>query len=146
MYNTLLPIFHFLILLIIFFIQFSINSVLSTDDGFFVVPEEEFYDPEDYGGDPSLSSQDGNASDKFRDESELESELYNAHPEKFVASINSSDFNFALAGDWCCTKNTEKTVDSIQNHDPELVFNLGDTSYEKDMNCWIDIVKPISDK
>jgi predicted MPP superfamily phosphohydrolase len=134
--------FSFLILLIILFLQFSINSVLSTDDGFFVVPEEEFYDPEDYGGESSLSSQEGNTSDNFRSEVEL----YNTNPEKFTDSINFTDFNFALVGDWGCTKNTEKTVDSIKNHYPELVFNLGDTSYEKDMNCWIDIVKPISDR
>ena len=121
--------------------QFSLNSVLSTDNTFFVVPEEEFYDPKDYGGESSLSSKDENSSNKFRNEAEL----YNTNPE-FTNSINSSDFNFALAGDWGCTKNTKKTVDSIQHHHPELVFNLGDTSYEKDINCWIDIVKPIFDK
>ncbi len=43
-------------------------------------------------------------------------------------------------------KNTAKTVQIIQNHDSEFVFNLGDISYKKDINCWIDIVKPISDR
>jgi predicted phosphodiesterase len=132
---TLLLIFPFLILLIILFIQFSIISVLSIDDRFFVVPEEEFYDPEDY------DVEEENSSNNFRSEAEL----YNANPE-FTGSINFTDFNFALAGDWGCTKNTEKTVNSIKNHYPELVFSLGDTSYEKEMNCWIDIVKPIYDR
>lgn len=132
----------FLLILLILFIQFSINSVLSADDGFFVVPEDEFYDPEDYGGKSSLSSEAENSSEKFRSETEL----YNANSEKFTGSINSSDFNFAVVGDWGCTKNTKKTVDSIENHYPELVFSLGDTSYGSNINCWADIVKPISDK
>ncbi|MGE5634783.1 MAG: hypothetical protein ACM3VV_06085, partial [Deltaproteobacteria bacterium] len=104
----------FLLILLILFIQFSINSVLSADDGFFVVPEDEFYDPEDYGGKSSLSSEAENSSEKFRSETEL----YNANSEKFTGSINSSDFNFAVVGDWGCTKNTKKTVDSIENHYP----------------------------
>jgi hypothetical protein len=74
--------------------QISINSALSTDDSFFVVPEEEIYDPEDYGGESSLFSQEENSSDKFRSEVEL----YNANPE-FSNSINSSDFNFAVVVD-----------------------------------------------
>ena len=37
-------------------------------------------------------------------------------------------------------------MDLIQNDDPELVLSLGDTSYGKDINCWVDIVKPISDR
>ena len=37
--------------------QLPLNSVLSTDDGFFVVPEDEFFNPGDYGGESSLSSE-----------------------------------------------------------------------------------------
>ena len=66
--------------------------------------------------------------------------------EQFEDEKNSSNFNFAIVGDWGCTKDTKKTVDSIQKHNPEIVFSLGDTSYGTDMNCWLDIVKPISDK
>ena len=62
------------------------------------------------------------------------------------SSTNSTDFNFALVGDWGCTKDTKKTVDSIQDDDPEIVFSLGDTSYQLDSDCWLDIVKPISSK
>ena len=62
------------------------------------------------------------------------------------SSPNSTYFNFALVGDWGCTTNTIKTVDSIQKHNPELVISLGDTSYQLDSDCWLDIVKPISDK
>src|SRR5918999_897686 len=139
MYSVLLI---FILILSMFFIPFSIQSVISADDGFFVVPEDEFFNPGDYGGESSLSSEGGNYSEKFRSEDEL----YNTNPEKLTGFVNFTEFNFALAGDWGCTKNTAKTVDLIQSHDPELVFNLGDTSYEKDINCWIDIVQPISDR
>ena len=131
-----------LIFFLILSIHFSINSVLSADDGFFVVPEDEFFNPEDYDRKSSLSSEEGNYSDKLQ----VKMNSYNTNPEKLTGSINFTDFNFALAGDWGCTKNTAKTVDLIKSHDPELVFSLGDTSYGKDINCWVDIVKPISDR
>jgi len=87
-----------------FFTHFYIQSVLSADDEFFVVPEEEFFNPGDYNGESSISSEEENSSDKFRSEDEL----YNTNPEKLTSSINFTDFNFALAGDWGCTKNTAK--------------------------------------
>ena len=45
-----------LIILLMLSIIFSIKSVHSADDGFFVVPEDEFFNAEDYGGKSSLSS------------------------------------------------------------------------------------------
>ena len=118
--------------------SFSINSVLSQDDGFFVISGDLYDDRADYGLKPFLSSivekfENGNGSDK-------------KNTEQFVGSKNSSDFNFAFVGDWGCTKNTKKTVDLIQNQNPDIVFSLGDSSYRNDINCWEDIVNPISDK
>ena len=136
MYATLL------IILLMLSINFSIKSVLSSDDGFFVVPEDEFFNPEDYGGKSSLTSELGNSSEKLKSENES----YYTNHKKLTDSINFTDFNFALAGDLGCTKNTAKTVDIIQKHDPSIVFSLGDTSYGKDINCWVEIVKPISDR
>jgi hypothetical protein len=131
-----------LIILLMLSINFSIKSVHSADDGFFVVPEDEFFNAEDYGGKSSLSSELVNSSANFKSENES----YNTNHKKFTDSINFTDFNFALAGDWGCTKNTAKTVTLIQKHDPSIVFSLGDTSYGKDINCWVAIVKPISDR
>ena len=131
-----------LIFLLMSFTYFSISSVLSADDGFFVVPEDEFFNPEDYDRNSALSSEEGNYSEQVKNEDESTK----TNPEKLTGSINLTNFNFALAGDWGCTKNTAKTVDLIKSHDPELVFSLGDTSYGKDINCWVDIVKPISDR
>jgi hypothetical protein len=133
----------FLLILSILFIYFSIQSVIFAVDGVFVVPEQGLFNPVDYGGESSLSSEGKNDSEKFQNEDEL----YHVNHENLTGSINFTDFNFALAGDWGCTKDTAKSVQIIQNHDPDLVFNLGDTSYKKkDIKCWVDIVKPISDR
>ena len=107
----------------------------------FLVPEDEFYDPSDYDVKPSLSS-GANTSENFRSKHTLPNENVNIT----IGSQNLSDFNFAIVGDWGCTKNTARTVELIQNHDPDIVFSLGDTSYGPDINCWTDIVSPISYK
>lgn len=131
-----------LIFLLILCTHFYISSVLSADDEFFVVPEDEFFNPEDYDRKSPLSSERENYSDQVKSEDGSK----NTDAEQITGSRNMTNFNFALAGDLGCTKNTAKTVDLIQSHDPVLVFSLGDTSYGKDINCWVDIVKPISDR
>jgi hypothetical protein len=83
----------------------SLNSVFSQNDNeFFVIPEDEFFNPEDYSSKSTLSSDECNSSEKFRSENEP----YNTNQKKIDGSINFTDFNFALAGDWGCTKNTSK--------------------------------------
>lgn len=57
-----------------------------------------------------------------------------------------SDVNIAFVGDWGCTGDTKKTVKAIEKQEPDLIFSLGDTSYELDLECWLDIVKPIFNK
>ena len=61
-------------------------------------------------------------------------------------SLPPSDFNFAAAGDWGCTDDTSSTIKNIQNKDPELVLALGDLSYEKTANCWLDEISSIKNK
>lgn len=55
------------------------------------------------------------------------------------------DFNFAAVGDFGCTSNTDDTVDNIIDKNPELVFALGDYSYEPTGTCWFDRIEPIDD-
>ena len=123
------------------FIHVSFNPVFSQDDGddgFFTVPEDEFYNPKEYGiKQPSLS---------LKSENSNESIIYKEKPKQFIDPKNYPDFKFAVVGDWGCTKNTVKTVNLIHNQNPYIVFSLGDTSYGPDINCWIDIVNPILDK
>ncbi len=59
---------------------------------------------------------------------------------------NFVPFNFAAAGDWGCSSNAEKNVQSILSKETELVLGLGDYSYEADADCWLDTISPINDK
>ena len=68
-------------------------------------------------------------------------------PSSSSSSIpNTADFNFAAAGDWGCTADTSTTVKDIQNKNPEFVLALGDLSYEKTGDCWLDKTSPINNK
>ncbi len=53
------------------------------------------------------------------------------------------DFNFAAAGDWGCTSNTDATVSNIDGKNPERVFGLGDYSYASTGTCWFNKIAPI---
>jgi hypothetical protein len=59
---------------------------------------------------------------------------------------NKKSFNFAAVGDFGCSKNAKKTIDNIKDSKPELVLPLGDLSYQKNANCWFDIMSPLKDK
>jgi len=69
-----------------------------------------------------------------------------------VETINSNtiqtkkDFNIAVASDWGCGKDAKKTVENIQEKNPEVVIAGGDLSYDKSANCWFDIIKPFMSK
>ena len=53
------------------------------------------------------------------------------------------DFNFAAVGDFGYTSNTDDTVDNIVHKNPELVFALGDLSYQSTGTCWFYKITPI---
>jgi aldose sugar dehydrogenase len=57
-----------------------------------------------------------------------------------------ADFNFAAAGDWGCTHNTQNTINNIIDKSPELVLGLGDYSYNNHADCWLQLIHPITDK
>lgn len=59
---------------------------------------------------------------------------------------NDGVFNIAVAGDWGCGDDTKKTVENIQNKDPELVIAAGDLSYKNSADCWFEIIQPIQSK
>jgi hypothetical protein len=58
----------------------------------------------------------------------------------------NEDFNIAIASDWGCEEDTEKTAESIQEKNPELVIAAGDLSYEESSDCWFEITKPLISK
>ena len=51
-----------------------------------------------------------------------------------------------MTADWGCEKDTKKTVQNIQNKNPELVISAGDLSYHESSECWFDIIKPLKSK
>ena len=55
-------------------------------------------------------------------------------------------FNFAVAGDFGCSKNAKNTVSNMKDKKPELVIPLGDISYDKSANCWLDLISPFNDR
>ena len=61
-----------------------------------------------------------------------------------VSAIDN-EYNFAIVGDWGCTSDTKKTINSIQNTNPEFIINLGDLSDKKSPDCWFETVDPIDE-
>lgn len=70
----------------------------------------------------------------------------NENYNSFADSVSLSDFNFAAVGDMGCSQDTKNTVQNLLNRDPEIIFGLGDYSYENTEDCWFDIVDPIDEK
>ena len=64
----------------------------------------------------------------------------------YTTTAQSSDFNFAAAGDWACTSDITDTVNNILDKNPELVLGLGDYSYRNTAGCWLQMIDPIDEK
>ena len=60
-----------------------------------------------------------------------------------AAQANQSDFNFVAAGDFGCGKNANRTITNMIIKEPELVIGLGDLSYQKTADCWLDLISPL---
>jgi hypothetical protein len=59
---------------------------------------------------------------------------------------DDNNFNFAAAGDFGCSTNTQNTVSNMEHKDPELVLALGDLSYHSTADCWFDMMSPLKGK
>ena len=60
--------------------------------------------------------------------------------------ITSKNFNIAVASDWGCNDDAQKTADNIQSKNPELVIAGGDLSYKGSGACWTEIIAPFESK
>ena len=69
-----------------------------------------------------------------------------AHAQANSTAISFPDFNFAAAGDWGCSSNTNNTIHSMQSKNLELVLGLGDFSYKNTAGCWLQMIDPIDEK
>jgi calcineurin-like phosphoesterase family protein len=52
-------------------------------------------------------------------------------------------FNFVAAGDFSCTSEANRTVANMVKKDPEILLALGDLSYERSPNCWLNSISPL---
>ncbi|MFB5600987.1 MAG: metallophosphoesterase [Nitrososphaeraceae archaeon] len=111
------------------------TSVAQQDDGFFGIFPEDYYDPNDYGEDPSLTNNFDDTTDNG----------FNIETDDILKdSANAENINFIAAGDWKCNKESLKTVKNIVKFDPELVVGLGDYIFENtSAKCWFDLSSPI---
>jgi predicted MPP superfamily phosphohydrolase len=69
--------------------------------------------------------------------------FYSLEVDAKVRTNETSDFNFAVAGDFGCDKEAKKTIDVIKTKQPELVIALGDLAYKKNPQCWFDLISPL---
>jgi hypothetical protein len=51
--------------------------------------------------------------------------------------------NIAVAGDWGCSSQSQKTVDNMMQKIPELVLAMGDLSYKSTPDCWFKLIGPL---
>ncbi len=108
MYNQYFIFTLFLLLFFFTFIIFHFSNVLSTDDEFFSIVPEDYYDPRDYGEESQVHNQ------------LQENNTYqNTLP---TTTTNKYSFNIVVTADWGCEKDTKKTAENIQKKNPELVI------------------------
>lgn len=55
----------------------------------------------------------------------------------------SSLFNVAAVGDWGCNDNSKNTLKNISSKKPELIIALGDLSYQRTAECWLEIISSL---
>ena len=72
-------------------------------------------------------------------------DLINSTLSSSDSSSSNSNFNFAAAGDFSCNENTEETIDNIVSKNPEIMLALGDLSYSRSAECWIELMEPLEE-
>jgi hypothetical protein len=69
-----------------------------------------------------------------------------AHESTTDIHKKNSNFNIAIAADWGCKEDAQKTAENIQSKNPELVIANGDLSYGESAECWLEIIQPLKSK
>ena len=57
--------------------------------------------------------------------------------------VKIQDFNFVAAGDFGCGDEPNRTIGGMTKMDPEIVIALGDLSYDKSADCWLNSMTPL---
>ena len=104
----------------------------------------EFDDDDDDTKDNEDDGDDGNGKDYdgygFKGDDDNGNGNGNGHED------GEENFNFAAAGDFGCSTNTQNTIENMESKDPEIVLTLGDLSYHSTADCWFDMMSPVKDK
>ena len=58
-------------------------------------------------------------------------------------TIGGRQFSFVAAGDFGCGAEANRTITNMVKKNPEIVLALGDLSYDKSPNCWLDTISPM---
>jgi calcineurin-like phosphoesterase family protein len=58
-------------------------------------------------------------------------------------TIGGRQFNFVAAGDFGCSAEANRTVTDMVKNNPEIALALGDLSYDRSPNCWLDTISPL---
>ncbi len=61
-----------------------------------------------------------------------------------ASGIALPDSHIAVVGDWACKPETVATVNNIKTKNPDIIFALGDLSYQNTGDCWIKEVSPLN--
>jgi hypothetical protein len=94
-------------------------------------------------------NEDNKNQEKDSDKKEEDKDEFNVnHNYDFAdeGDTKRKGFSFAVAGDFGCSKNAKNTVSNMNDKKPELVIPLGDLSYDKSANCWLDLISPFNDR
>jgi hypothetical protein len=136
----------FLLSFLLTFTIFHFSIVFpSTDDGFFGIFPEDYYNLEDYGEESKVSNQ-FHEENKTLDQNTLQTSSSSSPPLTTTNTVKRHPFNIAITADWGCEKDTKKTVQNIQSKNPELVIANGDLSYDESADCWMEIIQPLKSK
>ena len=60
-----------------------------------------------------------------------------------LGTREGQQLNFVAVGDFACTSEANSTVANMVKKDPEIVLALGDLSYERSPNCWLNSISPL---
>jgi hypothetical protein len=137
--------FIFILFLLVFLLNFTIfhqnSAIYATDDGFFSIVPEDYFDLED-DGQETLSS-----TEQLEETTSSNENKYGKLTNSLSEENYSNDINFIAAGDWNCNTETEKTIKKMTKLEPELILGLGDYTLENiSPQCWFDISEPINNK
>jgi hypothetical protein len=55
------------------------------------------------------------------------------------------NFSFVASGDFGCKGEAKTTIAKMVKMNPRFVLPLGDLSYEKNVDCWFEVMAPLDE-